>query len=405
MIIVLMVIMVLGILVPTGYVMFNKLLMNDTRIVHQKQAVNIAVSAMETFQSQEDLMKIDYLTSNLHTPDNPLSVLKSNTNDLDLYQYAEDGNGNRLTPQQLESLIGEYTVVVRGISGDLNHNQKKDDNEPFYYEHKMEAVETVYKGMVRIEQKDWFGNIYNTEWMSFCEFLNTYNLADEGCSDGNGAPEEGEERDEEDDKKNNCNGKKNDKCEGNDKCESTQNDKCGEFDKQETSQASLNHFYYNKYTICKEPFRYLCEDEEWYRKLVLGDVTIFGVGSSEVFDKVNNINIISVGSITFKGQYTIEAPHSGHTLLGFTSVLGDIVVEKTTMKGTGHSNTSSVILQSILGDVKINQSNITSNRNIYVLAGYFYNPILDRLSYIAPGRDVSIVESSTFAKKQEIIRP
>ncbi|MGP4080573.1 hypothetical protein ACTWQL_11685 [Pseudalkalibacillus sp. R45] len=168
-VIVLMVIMVLGILIPAGFSWYNKLFLNENRILHQKQAVNLSVSAMETFKWQDNLEKIDYLKSYTYTLENPLSVMKDGGNKLHLYQYAEDSKGNRLTSEQLENYSGEYTVVTKAIAGDLNQDQQKSINEPYFYEHKMTAVETVANGEVLIE---WENN--NSIWMTFQEFIQDF---------------------------------------------------------------------------------------------------------------------------------------------------------------------------------------------------------------------------------------
>ncbi|WP_408007096.1 hypothetical protein ACJROX_20700 [Pseudalkalibacillus sp. A8] len=163
-VIVLMVIMVLGILVPAGYSWYNKLFLNENRILHQKQAVNLSVSAMETFKRQDNLSKVEYLTKNRYTLDNPLTMDVSD-NKLDLYQYVEDSEGNQLTREQLENHTGGYTVVIKAIAGDLNQDQKKNSNEPYFYEHKMTSEETVANGEVLIEKRDG-----ETLWMLFQDF-------------------------------------------------------------------------------------------------------------------------------------------------------------------------------------------------------------------------------------------
>ncbi|WP_221566279.1 hypothetical protein [Alkalihalobacillus sp. TS-13] len=175
-VIVLMVIMVLGILIPASYSWYNKLFLNENRILHQKQAVNLSVSAMETFKRQDNLDKIDYLKSYTYTSENPLSVMKDGGNKLHLYQYAEDSEGNRLTSEQLENYSGEYTVVTRAIAGDLNQDQQKNADEPYFYEHKMTAVETFSNGEVLIEKRN--GEMH---WLTFQEFIHDFeNVTIEG---------------------------------------------------------------------------------------------------------------------------------------------------------------------------------------------------------------------------------
>ncbi|WP_261133107.1 type II secretion system protein [Bacillus sp. Marseille-Q3570] len=168
-VIVLMVIMVLGILIPAGFNWYNKLFMNENRILQQKQAVNLSVSAMETFKLQDSLDKIDYLKTYTYTLENPLHVMKDGMHKLHLYQYAEDSEGNRLTSEQLENYSGEYTVVTRAIAGDLNQDQQKNADEPYFYEHRMTAVEKVANGEVLIEKLNG-----ETLWMSFQEFIQNF---------------------------------------------------------------------------------------------------------------------------------------------------------------------------------------------------------------------------------------
>lgn len=145
-VIVLMVIMIIGLLIPASYSMYNKLLLNDSRIVHQKQAVNVAVSAMEAFEGLSQLDKVQYLIDNQLLSQDPIKLLDRSKGSLDLYQFALDKDGNELTLDKLKNYIGEYTFVVQGVSGDLNHNHQKDSNEKFYVEHEMKVVATTVRG-------------------------------------------------------------------------------------------------------------------------------------------------------------------------------------------------------------------------------------------------------------------
>ncbi|WLD92254.1 Tfp pilus assembly protein FimT/FimU [Alkalihalobacillus sp. AL-G] len=190
-IIVLMVIMVLGIFAPIGYTWFSKLSANENRLIYQKQAVNLSVSAMETFQRQENAEKVTYLSDYTYPPNRP-NTIQSGTSVLDLYQYALDENQSPMNSSDLQSYSGEYTVVVHAISGDFDHDASKDSNEDFFYEHKMTAKESTLNsssGEVVIELENG-----ETIEMAFEEFLDQHDSENPAPGDLtiNGVGEDGE---------------------------------------------------------------------------------------------------------------------------------------------------------------------------------------------------------------------
>ncbi|MCF6138111.1 hypothetical protein [Pseudalkalibacillus berkeleyi] len=145
-VIVLMVIMVIGLLIPASYSMYNKLLLNDARIVHQKQAVNIAVSAMESFENLSPQEQVKYLLSNSNLLNKPLEILSSSRGSHNLYHHVLDKNGKKLTFDKFSTYSGEYTLVIQGVSGDKNGNHQKDPGESFYTEHEMKLLTTTGLG-------------------------------------------------------------------------------------------------------------------------------------------------------------------------------------------------------------------------------------------------------------------
>ncbi|WP_349408038.1 hypothetical protein [Pseudalkalibacillus sp. SCS-8] len=340
-VVVLMVIMVLGILVPTGFTMYNKLFLNETRLIHQKQAVNLAVSAMETFERQDQLEKVSYLVSNLHVPSAPM-VITQPSGQLDLYQYALDKEGKQLSKDKLTRYIGEYTVVVKGVSGDKNHNHQKDPGERFYAEHEMTVVETAGKAEVLIEKKE-NGKVVDTIWLTFREFLDRYNQANgkskDECKENNGSKK----------------GKKKD-----------DDDEC---------------------------------DEENEGNLIDGDVTVFGVGGDE-FNEEDNLILEATGSLTFKGVFTITTKSNGNSKIQLTSQKGDIIIEKTTMQSTGNSSHSDMVIQTPKGNIEVTDSTIESNRGIYILAGFKYEETLGVPVPVSPGRNIKILNSEIGALKK-----
>ncbi len=316
-VIVLMVIMVIGLLVPAAYSMYNKLLLNDSRMVHQKQAVNIVVSTMEAFQSQSQLEKVDYLIQNNYLTQDPISILNQSKGSLDLYQYALDQDENPLTLNQMKTYVGEYTFVVQGVSGDYNHNHQKDPGEKFYTEHEMKVVETTGRGPGQ--------HVYLHQDKIYVSFETYLDMVDE-----NG------------------------------------------------------------------PYH--------------GDITVYDVSDEGSFYRDHRIfNIAAKGFVRFEGNYTIESTFNGNEghyedyNVRVYSSSGDIFMSNVTLETTGNSAERNMVIHAPKGNITIENSRLSSQRDIYIFAGWelsFVHKSAMAISPNTPGKNIEILNSSLYAKDQ-----
>ncbi|HEY0827403.1 MAG TPA: hypothetical protein VGE40_04875 [Bacilli bacterium] len=123
----------------------SDLYLSGKKSEHEKKATNLAASGMQAIYApinyknnlSNDANRINYLKTAYYDVWQSITLPEGGKIYYRQYLIAKnttEANILTATPIPLNSIAGvNYKVVVTAIAGDLNNNQVKDSNEPFYY--------------------------------------------------------------------------------------------------------------------------------------------------------------------------------------------------------------------------------------------------------------------------------